>query len=393
MSEPSLGLVMILKNEAANLERSLKPIARQFDEIVVVDTGSTDTTPRLCADLGARVFNVPWRDDFALARNHCIAQASADWLLWLDGDNSIDIEEVSALRMLLPKKNPAIIWGQELVTNTGGRLWQKRCFPRHPEVKFQGRVHEQLVHPPHWETIVSPLVIKHWGYENPEAVALKGRYYLMLLNKTLAAEPDDFYSHFQASRCHVNLRQFGPAADHLWLVVHSKMALRQNPGLWTQAHADLSRLLEQQGRHTDATLLLDGLLQQTPASGLGHFHRGRLAHIMSQWQKACYHLELSLKLGLGNPIIDLDPVKTTIQAWYYLGQSRQNLGDLPGARKAFEHALELSPTNPACRAQLARVMLEMGDVSAAESQAAAMLAQRPGDKTALRLLRSCQETS
>lgn len=317
--------------------------------------------------------------------------AQSDWLLWLDADNAMPPASVTTLRSLLPTEKNAIIWAQEYVTSTGGRLWQKRCFPRSPAVRFHGRVHEQLMHPAGWRDIASPVAIKHWGYEDPARVKAKGSYYLELLQRSLADDPSDFYNHFQAARCLANLRRFDDAIDHLWQVARDRQAPAQNAGLWVQANADLARLLERQGKHETAAMLLDHVLEELPRSGLAHFHRGRLAHAMSQWQSARHHLELAFKLGLGSPVVDLDPVKTQAQAGYYLGQALWRLGELKAARLSFERTLELVPGDLACRAQLAKLLLEQSDATAARGQAETMLRLRPGDPTALRLLRACQE--
>lgn len=391
MVKQTLGLVMILKNEAHNLKYSLEPLAGLFDEMVVVDTGSSDDTPRICTHLGAKVFFFKWIDDFAAARNHGLMHAQSDWLLWLDADNAMPPESVTILRSLLPAEKNAIIWAREYITSTGGHLWQKRCFPRSPAVRFHGRVHEQLMHPADWRDIASPVIVKHWGYEDPARVKAKGSYYLELLQRSLADDPSDFYSHFQAARCLANLRRFDEAADHLWQAKHSKQAPAQNSGLWVQANADLARLLERQGRHETAAEILDHVLEALPRSALAHFHRGRLAHAMGQWQSARHHLELAVKLGLDAPIVDLDPIKTQAQAGYFLGQALWRLGELVAARVCFEQTLDIMPGNLVCRAQLAKLLLEQNDAANARGQAETMLRLRPGDPTALRLLRACQE--
>src|SRR5437667_7943437 len=82
----SLSLTMIVRNEEATLAACLSSAADLVDEIVVVDTGSTDGTKEVAARFGARVFDFPWRDDFAAARNESLSHARGNWILWLDGD-------------------------------------------------------------------------------------------------------------------------------------------------------------------------------------------------------------------------------------------------------------------------------------------------------------------
>ncbi|MGP0063721.1 MAG: glycosyltransferase family 2 protein [Isosphaeraceae bacterium] len=86
---PSVTLTMIVKDEEANLPRSLGSVRGIFDEIVVVDTGSTDRTQEIAREFGARVFEFAWIDDFAAARNAALAQASGDYAFWLDADDVV----------------------------------------------------------------------------------------------------------------------------------------------------------------------------------------------------------------------------------------------------------------------------------------------------------------
>lgn len=174
MNRPTLGLVMILRDEALNLGRSLATVSGCFDEAVVIDTGSRDATAQMAASLGAKVHPFAWIDDFAAARNYSLEKATADWLLWLDGDNAITPQDINILRQSIPADGPAILWALEQVVPQGGRLWQKRCFPRSPEVRFQGRVHEQLVHPPHWPSLPTAVVIE-LGVRRPGAQRGQGR--------------------------------------------------------------------------------------------------------------------------------------------------------------------------------------------------------------------------
>src|SRR3712207_5969033 len=85
-----VSLCMIVKDEEHNLPDCLGPVAGLFDELVVVDTGSSDRTKEVAAALGARVFDFPWCDSFAAARNESLRHATGDWVFWLDADDRIE---------------------------------------------------------------------------------------------------------------------------------------------------------------------------------------------------------------------------------------------------------------------------------------------------------------
>jgi glycosyltransferase involved in cell wall biosynthesis len=89
----TLSLAMIVKNEGATIERALN-CARLFaDEMIVVDTGSTDDTIAKAEMMGAKIRHFEWIDDFAAARNYSFSQCAMDWIIWLDGDDVISAED------------------------------------------------------------------------------------------------------------------------------------------------------------------------------------------------------------------------------------------------------------------------------------------------------------
>lgn len=78
---------MIVKNEEAHLPRCLRSVADLVDEIIIVDTGSTDRTKEVAGEYGARIFDFAWREDFAAARNYAFSLATCDYILWMDADD------------------------------------------------------------------------------------------------------------------------------------------------------------------------------------------------------------------------------------------------------------------------------------------------------------------
>lgn len=104
----AVSLCMIVKNEAHTLGRCLESVAGVFDEVVVVDTGSTDGTQELAARFGARVVDFPWIDDFAAARNHAFEQAGCDYVMWLDADDVVLAEDRAKLLDLKGTLDPQI---------------------------------------------------------------------------------------------------------------------------------------------------------------------------------------------------------------------------------------------------------------------------------------------
>jgi GT2 family glycosyltransferase/2-polyprenyl-3-methyl-5-hydroxy-6-metoxy-1,4-benzoquinol methylase len=97
---PQLSLCMIVRNNAGTIGPCLESIRRWVDEMIVVDTGSTDATPEIAAQLGARVSHFPWCDSFSAARNESLRHARGRWIFWMDSDDTIDAENGQKLREL-----------------------------------------------------------------------------------------------------------------------------------------------------------------------------------------------------------------------------------------------------------------------------------------------------
>ena len=96
-----LSLSMIVRDEEAHLGECLRSVQGFADEMVVVDTGSTDATVAIAEAAGARVEQIPWPGDFAPARNQALEFLNGDWVLVLDADEQLRPEAIPALKALM----------------------------------------------------------------------------------------------------------------------------------------------------------------------------------------------------------------------------------------------------------------------------------------------------
>ena len=96
----SISVCMIVKDEEAVLERCLTCVKQFADEIIVVDTGSSDRTKEIAYSFTKQVFDYPWIDDFAAARNEAFSKASCEYVMWLDADDVILDEDIAKLKRL-----------------------------------------------------------------------------------------------------------------------------------------------------------------------------------------------------------------------------------------------------------------------------------------------------
>jgi GT2 family glycosyltransferase/Flp pilus assembly protein TadD len=213
----SVSLCMIVKNEEKNLHACLESAFDLVDEIVVVDTGSTDKTREAAAHFGARVVDFPWVDSFAAARNESLRHATGDWVFWLDADDRLDQdnrERLGALLAGLKDENVAYsmkcLCLSESKTTTPTVVDHVRLFRNHPEIRWQYRVHEQIL--PAIRRLggaVRPatVVIHHLGYQDFSLRSQKHRRDLRLLQLDYAETPDDPFTLFNLGWLLSELRQ------------------------------------------------------------------------------------------------------------------------------------------------------------------------------------------
>lgn len=204
---PRLSICMIVKNEERFLGQCLTSVKDIADEIIVIDTGSTDRTIEIAREHGAKVGHFEWCDDFAAARNASIAPATGDWILVLDADEELSPKEKQNLPALLNRKNVALFRLPLIDTHKGegSQCVVPRLFRNIPTIRFQGCVHEGvygaiLQASKEWqmEISVGDLMIFHYGY-TPEVTAERNkvqRNYELLL-KALETQPNSIYFNSQ----------------------------------------------------------------------------------------------------------------------------------------------------------------------------------------------------
>ncbi len=175
----TISLNLIAKDEAQFIEDCLKSVSGVADEVVVVDTGSFDATPRIARSLGAQVYPFKWCDDFAAARNHGLEHCKGDWILTLDADEALDPKTKNEIRRSIAHPKVDLWYLRVLNLFPGGKSGSEvrlaRLYRRVPGMRYVGRIHEQLEHNlPAAVVGHSQARILHRGYD-PEVMRAKGK--------------------------------------------------------------------------------------------------------------------------------------------------------------------------------------------------------------------------
>ncbi|MFB5269701.1 glycosyltransferase [Paenibacillus enshidis] len=208
MDKPSISLCMIVKNEEKYLPKCLSSVQRIVDEIIIVDTGSTDETVAIAKAFGAKVIQMPWQDSFADARNRSFEEATGDWILWLDADEEMDVDEADKLKELLTRdavREQRIEGIQFVFCNhlEGGSLeynYLHRMVRNRPQYRFEARIHEQILpnmlkFDPRLQFGQVDIHVHHYGYLTQNVVDQdKVRRNITLLQQSMAEYPE--YLHY-----------------------------------------------------------------------------------------------------------------------------------------------------------------------------------------------------
>ena len=360
-----LSLSMIVRNEEARLAACLASVTGLADEMVVVDTGSSDGTIAVAEAAGARVEQIAWPGDFAPARNSAMAFLKGDWVLVLDADEQLRPEVIPSLKALMAQPDVLVInlLRYELGAAMAPYSSVSRLFRRHPAIRWSKPYHSMiddsvqalLETEPQWRIAdCSEPAILHDGYR-PDLLAGtdKAERLRQAMESELERHPNDPY-----------------------------------------ASAKLGGLLISDGRHQEASDLLRNALEQGSIQDSERYEL--LVHLALAITPsdpggavACYRqalaipldtrISLGARLNLAARLMDQGELEEAISltqlatqrapevalGWYNLGLMHRRRGEIGSALEAYGRALELDPDNAACHQNHAVALLMGGDIEGA----------------------------
>jgi tetratricopeptide (TPR) repeat protein len=360
----SISLCLIVRDEEEMLPEFLTSCAGAWDELVAVDTGSTDGTVGILQAAGARVLHEPWTGDFSAARNASLAAATGDWILILDPDERPGAGFAQELRELCaePAVGAATVLMRNLLAFGHTRdVPLLRVFRRGPGVRFEHAIHEDafgsvqaMLRAGGLELAGLHTPVVHLGYLR-ERAADRGKKSrdAEALARCIAADADDLYSHFkllELARFWSDpklLAESAPAAE---------AALRRSGGSKAPWAGDLVVLLARSAGEEALSRLddLSGLV--TPNAAL-HLARGEFLEEAGRLEEAADEFEACLEIGE-------DPTAQLVLTRPLLGLARVALaeGRFEDAMEDIDTALQTAPRDP--EALLAALSLRTGPARA-----------------------------
>jgi len=363
---PNISLCMIVKDESEFLRRCLKSVSSLVDEIVIVDTGSSDKTIEIAKELGARVFSYKWDEDFSNARNAGLSRVRGKWTLILDADEVISQkdhkriqhlvqdEKTDGYRMILRNYVKSVNLsnaipnpndyeeGLDLPGFIQARLI--RLFKTCPDIYFTGSVHETLdaSFVKQGKTVLdTEIPIHHYGKVRKDRIRNKQELYLKLGEERLRDAPYDPMSYK------------GLADQYLEIGMPEKALNISNRGMalfpeMAELHFSRGLALDRTCRQKDAEKEYLWVLAENP-SHLGACHNlGQIYYSGQYYDRAVELLERAIQQGLRQPAI-----------FFLLGRAHDALGDMERSMEAFERVSEIQRDYPGVNYRKAMLYLKM----------------------------------
>jgi tetratricopeptide (TPR) repeat protein len=243
MSRPLLSTALIVRDEERYLADCLRSLRGLADEVVVVDTGSRDRTPEIARESSARLYDVPWCNDFAAARNAALDRCHGEWILYIDADERARPCDRATLERQLRK------WWHVghyvmLYPKRGYTPYREmRLFRNAPDIRFEGVIHENIwpaLHRHGGRIGYSNLALDHEGYETEQE--RKHARNLPLLLRALEVDPKRVYCWYHLGRIYRELGRIAQAREALQRAVELARAKVWAEGEDSLAYCELIML-------------------------------------------------------------------------------------------------------------------------------------------------------
>jgi glycosyltransferase involved in cell wall biosynthesis len=376
--EIEISLCMIVRNEEPRIAACLNSVRPYVGEMIVVDTGSTDRTREIARECGARLFEMPWPDSFAEARNQSIALARGRWIIWLDAD---DVMPPACGQQLLdlvrrhPERDAAFHVQVRIPPGPGEFSEQVvdhlKLFPNRPELRFEHRIHEQIlpsIRRAGLQVFFTDLYVVHQNYDrSPEGQATKRQRDFPLLELDLRDHPDHPFTLYNLGMSHLQaMKEYEVAAHYLQrslaLSHPNDSIVRKAFAMLTSSHLGLADLdaaigANERGRGyhpDDAELLFQaGQVYQN----LGRFEEARTAleRLVSGSEEPHYR---SVDVGL-----------RTYRGRHELALLYRRMGDLEHCARVLDEIVARYPFYLPAQVDRARTLSGLGRIGEARAAA------------------------
>lgn len=362
-----ISLCLIVKNEEKYLADCLASVKNLVSEMIVVDTGSTDRTVEIAKNFGARTFYFEWINDFSAARNYAIEQATQPWIFQLDADEELLAESADWFYTFFSGPNDALADGWHVEIRNLRYLnepevmvshFLTRFYRNHPEVRYQFKIHENIMLRNNNRTGISKAVIIHKGYADPERKTEKAARNFKMLKQSLAANPNDPITNFYFAQQYfaIGERVSGYKAARKSLLQGATGIIKTNASRmvlsWTVDHGTPEQVAEAFSMALPDSVFPETLLYE----GIWLLREQELD---AAYLKFCAFVEKAAryKPGLGDDNVYPDNHKL---GYELKAEGELRLGQVDEAIRSLDKALAISPTSWQTRAKRAQMLHSIG---------------------------------
>ncbi len=353
MEQPKISLCMIVKNEEKNLPRCLKSVQNIVDEIIIVDTGSTDSTLQIADEYGAQVTVYPWKNNFSQARNIGLGLARGEWILYLDADEELSLQAQKAIGKLLnsPEIEGYIV---EVVNYTGksvdsSRLVHQNCrlFRNRKEYRFIGKIHEQILpailkNHSNAQILKTDLQIYHYGYmEGDDNRISKVQRNINILKNELSVLKENSFLEYHLGIAYYELGETRLALE--WLK-KSFQHLNQGYAFGPTLVRNIALCLYDLAEYRETISFIEREIKNHPDYTDLHYLSGLCFIKLKNYSRAIKDFQKCLLLGEVSSKYTTTFGTGTYLAYYSLGRAYHGLCDTEKAIKNYVEAIHIEPS-------------------------------------------------
>ncbi len=375
---------MIVKNEEEMLEDCLSSIRNWVDEIILVDTGSTDRTVEIAESYGAKIFHQPWEGNFSKHRNYSIEQATGDWIFIIDADERVFEEDVPEILQLLNQDEHPLL-SLNVLNYYGDSdhqtfLPSDRFFRRSLDLRYRGIVHNQLSIPENIKSSRTGVRLKHLGYGlDPEKMKKKLARSRSLLEEQLSENPDNAFAHFNLAQLLRSGEDGFPVENAPEISRHASRGVElTSPDNPRELHIHLMCLDQLgwtyffTGRFEEALEMTDRALALKPdyldplfLIGHANLKLNKFDEAIEGYKK---YLEAQAGFELAREMTNIIffHVDSRVEACYALAMIHLTKEDTGAARDYYQKTLALRPGHLEANARLGRILFSEGRLEEAE---------------------------
>lgn len=384
----TISLCMIVKNEEQNLAQCLASVRGCYDELIIVDTGSTDNTRAVAIAHGANLIQFDQRNhpeafytddeqtcrefgapgpysgevtlgDFAAARNESFAHATGDFVVWMDADDIL--EQPEKIREVVADMQARQIgigfcaynYAQDHLGRVFYRQWRERIF-RRGDAKWVGPVHEVLIPTTKLPPVQYPFPT--WSHKRKhDRAGTPNRNYKILLRQVLqikqrdplaAIDPRVLFYLGQEARFVEPQKAVGFYEEYLKTSGWPEERAAAHAAIGTMLEFGVFPKMKPEDAYAQANREYAASHAELPGNPDGLFGLARIAYLRGRFADCVRYTEQGLALGNVDSMLGANPIDRLYRPHVFYNHALANLGRLEDATKSCEAALAVMPDDP-----------------------------------------------